>query len=50
MEQLLVIALVVIAIYCAIKLVGFAIKAGFLLLALGLVYWLVAPMLGLPLP
>jgi hypothetical protein len=34
----------------AIKLVGFAIKAGFVLLALGIAYWLLAPVLGLPLP
>jgi len=44
------IALLLIAAYLAIKLVGFAIRMAMIALVLVLAYWLLAPILGLPLP
>jgi hypothetical protein len=40
--------LLVLFLYLAIKVVGFALKAGFILLLIAVGYWLLAPMLGLP--
>ena len=44
------IALIVVGIYLAIKVAGFALKLVMWLLVLGAAYWLLAPMLGLPAP
>ena len=46
----LAIALVVIGIYLVIKVAGFLLKITFLFVVLAAAYWLLAPMLGLPLP
>jgi hypothetical protein len=44
------IILLVLFLYLAIKVVGFALKAAFILALIAVGYWLLAPMLGLPLP
>ena len=44
------IVLIVVGIYLAIKVAGFALKLLMWLLVLGAAYWLLAPMLGLPSP
>ena len=44
------IVLVVVGIYLAIKVAGFALKLLLWVLVLGAAYWLIAPALGLPLP
>ena len=44
------IALIVVGIYLAIKVAGFALKLVMWLLVLGTAYWLLAPILGLPTP
>ena len=44
------IALIVVGIYLAIKVAGFALKLVMWLLVLGAAYWLLAPILGLPAP
>ena len=46
---LAILVLLVLA-WLAVKVIGFAIKATFVLLIAGTLYWLLAPMLGLPLP
>jgi hypothetical protein len=42
--------LIVVGIYLAIKVAGFALKLVIWLLVIVCVYWLAAPSLGLPLP
>ena len=44
------IILVVVGIYLAIKVAGFALKLALWVLVLGAAYWVLAPLLGLPLP
>jgi hypothetical protein len=44
------ILIIVVCAYFAIKVVGFALKMAFIVAILAAAYWLVAPMLGLPLP
>lgn len=44
------IVLVVVGIYLAIKVAGFALKLLLWAVVLGVAYWLLAPMLGLPTP
>ncbi len=44
------IALVIVGIYLAIKVAGFALKLVLWVVVLGAAYWLLAPMLGLPIP
>jgi hypothetical protein len=43
-------SLIVVGIYLAIKVAGFALKLVIWLLVIVCVYWLAAPSLGLPLP
>ena len=50
MSTVIGIVLLVLFLYLAIKVVGFALKSAFILLLIGVGYWLLAPMLGLPLP
>jgi hypothetical protein len=50
MTTLIGIVLLILFLYLAIKVVGFALKAGFILALIAVGYWLLAPMLGLPLP
>ena len=50
MESIIGIALLIVFIYLAIKVVGFALKIAFVVAILAVVYWLVAPMAGLPQP
>ncbi|MET0894185.1 MAG: hypothetical protein ABWY01_11560 [Pseudoxanthomonas sp.] len=42
--------LVVVGVYLALKVAGFAFKLLLWAVVIGIVYWLLAPMLGLPLP
>ena len=44
------IVMIVVGIYLAIKVAGFALKLGMWLLVAAGVYWLLAPYLGLPFP
>ncbi len=44
------IVVVVVGVYLAIKVAGFALKLGLWLLVAAGVYWLLSPHLGLPLP
>lgn len=44
------IALVVVGIYLAIKVAGFALKLFLWAVVLGVAYWVLAPLLGLPVP
>ena len=44
------IIVVVVGIYLAIKVAGFALKLALWVLVLGAAYWVLAPYLGLPLP
>ncbi len=44
----LALVLIVVGVYLAIKLVGFVLKAAMWLLVLVGLYWLLAPVLGLP--
>lgn len=44
------IVMIVVGIYLAIKVAGFALKLLLWALVLGAAYWLLAPMLGLPIP
>jgi hypothetical protein len=50
MSTVIGIVLLVLFLYLAIKVVGFALKAAFILGLIAVGYWLLAPMLGLPLP
>ena len=50
MESIIGVALLVVFIYLAIKVVGFVLKIAFVVAILAVVYWLVAPMAGLPQP
>ncbi|MEP6908569.1 MAG: hypothetical protein ABI858_11415 [Pseudoxanthomonas sp.] len=44
------IVMIVVGIYLAIKVAGFAIKLLLWVLVLGAAYWLLAPIVGLPFP
>jgi hypothetical protein len=44
------IVLIVVGIYLAIKVAGLAFKLLLWALVIGIAYWLLAPMLGLPVP
>lgn len=44
------IVLVVVGIYLAVKVAGFALKLLLWVLVFGIAYWLLAPVLGLPTP
>jgi hypothetical protein len=48
--SLLALLVLIVCLYFAVKVVGFALKVGFILLLLAAAYWVVAPMLGWPLP
>jgi hypothetical protein len=48
--EILAIALVLIGIYLVVKVAGFVLKMAFLAVVIGAIYWLIAPMLGLPQP
>ena len=48
MSTVIGIVLLILFLYLAIKVVGFALKAAFIVLLIGVGYWLLAPMLGLP--
>ena len=50
MTTILAILVLLVLAWLAVKVIGFAIKATFVLLIAGTLYWLLAPMLGLPLP
>ena len=50
MESIIGIALLIVFIYLAIKVVGFALKIAFVVAILAVAYWLVAPLAGLPQP
>jgi len=44
------IVLVVVGVYLAIKVAGFALKLLLWAVVIGIAYWLLAPMLGMPVP
>ena len=44
------IVLLVVGVYLAIKVAGFALKLLLWAVVIGIAYWLLAPMLGLPVP
>lgn len=46
----LAIIVVIVGIYLAIKVVGFALKLGLILLVVAVLYWLLAPHLGTNVP
>ncbi len=48
--EIIAIIVLLIAAWLAVKVVGFLFKAGMVLLAFAILYWLVAPHLGLPQP
>lgn len=50
MSSIVLVLLLVVGIYLLIKVVGFALKMTVLLAVLAVAYWLLAPVLGLPLP
>jgi hypothetical protein len=50
MSSILAIALLLLAAWLAVKVVGFLFKIGLVLVAFAALYWLVAPHLGLPQP
>ena len=48
MSTMIGIVLLILFLFLAIKVVGFALKAAFIVLLIAVGYWLLAPMLGLP--
>ena len=44
------IVVLIVGVYLAIKVAGFALKLLLWAVVIGIAYWLLAPMLGLPLP
>ena len=50
MTSIVAVLLLIVGVYLLIKVVGFALKMTVLLAVLAVAYWLLAPMLGLPLP
>ena len=50
MSTILGIILLVLAAWLAVKVVGFLLKIGFVLVAFAALYWLASPYLGLPMP
>jgi len=44
------VVLLVVGVYLAIKVAGFALKLLLWAVVMGIAYWLLAPMLGLPVP
>jgi hypothetical protein len=50
MTTVITILLLILFAYLAVKVIGFALRMAFVLLIAGTLYWLLAPMLHLPLP
>ena len=50
MSSILAIALLLLAAWLAVKVVGFLFKIGLVLVAFAALYWLAAPYLALPMP
>ena len=50
MSSIVALIVLVVAIWLAIKVVGFLFKIGLILLALAAAYWVVAHVAGMPLP